>query len=783
MTTDPAPPGRAPHRFTLGWPSGDPRWLVVKRALRSAAVAAVTLAVARAITSDNQVAIFASFGAIAYVLFLDLGGPLLSRGQSLITIAAVGAVLVALGTLCSQNVAAAVVSTAVVALAVLFSGVLSPRAAQATMLLILSYSLAVMIPGPPDEIPARLAGWALGAGISIAATLLVWPRPVLSELNKAIADAATSLSKVAQSHGEGRIDGPAADRARTDLGKLRQTFEATPYRPTGLGPDEMATSRMVGRMEWVGRLALAPSDSAPGSLELEDVRSVHGDVATVLRSTATMIGRPSGSAGFAESISALEQALASLHDTRQSAIGQAVDRLIGQSADPGSGPGARLGRDHLPADPLPSLVDPSFQSRALGLAAEVLGAGALESAGREVPEWMSSDMRSNLVGSSQRWLKQASAYISLKSVWFRNSLRGALGLALAVGIASTLGVSHGFWVVLGTVSVLRSNATSTGSTVLQAIGGTTIGVAIGAGVLTVLGTTPAVLWTVLVVFTFVAALAPTMLPFAAAQAAFTILVIALFNILIPTGWQVGLVRIEDVGLGCAISLAVGLAMWPRGAGGPFTSSLCDAYQASGRYLLAAIHRICGIDDPLDDLSHKSSDVASARLDDAYRQYITERGAKSVRLDTATDLLTGCVRLRLAAYSLATMPLHRLPADRPILTSVAEATLSVTEAAQRASEWYPDLCGALANPGRAASGPPEIDGMRPDLLEAFQAAAGSGDPARVLVMLRLLWADDVLEDQHALQCELERVAAPLMAVHRPEDRRSADRRGSISGPAI
>ena len=39
-----------------------------------------------------------------------------------------------------------------------------------------------------------------------------------------------------------------------------------------------------------------------------------------------------------------------------------------------------------------------------------------------------------------------------------NSLRVALGLALAVLLARLLQLDHAFWVVLGTLSVLRSNA-------------------------------------------------------------------------------------------------------------------------------------------------------------------------------------------------------------------------------------------------------------------------------------------------------------------------------------
>ena len=42
---------------------------------------------------------------------------------------------------------------------------------------------------------------------------------------------------------------------------------------------------------------------------------------------------------------------------------------------------------------------------------------------------------------------------------------------LAVGVATELGVQHSFWAVLGTLSVLRSNALSTGQNVLRGLAG------------------------------------------------------------------------------------------------------------------------------------------------------------------------------------------------------------------------------------------------------------------------------------------------------------------------
>ena len=49
------------------------------------------------------------------------------------------------------------------------------------------------------------------------------------------------------------------------------------------------------------------------------------------------------------------------------------------------------------------------------------------------------------------------------------------------------------------------------------------------------------------------------------EAGFTLVVIILFNIIDPLGWTVGLTRIEDVAIGCGVSIVVGLLFWPRGA--------------------------------------------------------------------------------------------------------------------------------------------------------------------------------------------------------------------------
>jgi uncharacterized membrane protein YccC len=104
-------------------------------------------------------------------------------------------------------------------------------------------------------------------------------------------------------------------------------------------------------------------------------------------------------------------------------------------------------------------------------------------------------------------------HASLRSVWFQNSVRGAVGLALAVYIAQRTGLQHAFWVVLGTLSVLRSNALGTGWSILSALAGTAVGLVVGALLVIGIGTHQAVLWAVLPVAILLAAYAPRAIRF------------------------------------------------------------------------------------------------------------------------------------------------------------------------------------------------------------------------------------------------------------------------------
>ena len=111
----------------------------------------------------------------------------------------------------------------------------------------------------------------------------------------------------------------------------------------------------------------------------------------------------------------------------------------------------------------------------------------------------------------------------------------------------------------------------------------------------------------------------------------------LFNLLAPAGWKIGLVRVEDVALGAAVSLAVGLLFWPRGATAALGQACRSAYADSVSYLAGAVAYGLGRCDsvgpaPAAAAWRRRAQAAAAarRLDDTFRGYLSERGAKPLR---------------------------------------------------------------------------------------------------------------------------------------------------------
>ncbi len=631
-SSSPGAPG--PSLWPVTWSSA-----AAIRAVRATIVMPLLFALTFKVIGDLQMATFAAFGSFATLVLASFGGTRRDKAIAHLGLAVVGSVVLTIGTAVHATAWLAAIVTIPVAFAIFFAGVAGPNAASGVTAALLAYVLPVASPGTISDVPSRLAGWWLASVAGTAAVLLLSPRSQGDRLRAAAADLAKALGSRLEAARRG--DATAADRDATTAAKhqLMNLFAATPYRPTGLATADQGLANITELLEWVTSLT---ADALDGHLDVRQAaaadRELLGAAATVLADVALLLGGQDVSAeDVARDIGRLERAREASSAHQQELSG-----------DPAS---------------IEAAAQHAVHAQAIAVAARSAVADALVATRQADPEtvaaqrssWYGGDEGSPVTAGRLAGLagaaSVASRHASVRSVWFRSSARGAIALAAAVLVADLLDVQHGFWVVLGTLSVLRTNAAATGATVMRALAGTVVGFAVGAALMLAIGSGHTALWIALPVAVLVAAYAPGTAPFAVGQAAFTITVIVLYNLLVPAGWRVGLVRVQDVVLGCLVSLVVGVLFWPRGASAVVGDDLADAFRSGAAYLTQAVDWSLGLRREAPDTA-LAAVAAGNRLDDALRLFLSEQGTKRASKHDLWSLVMGTTRLRLTAHSLA-----------------------------------------------------------------------------------------------------------------------------------
>ncbi len=756
MTRAAAPSVPAPGDETtgvVGWlKSKDPDLLVIKRSVRAAIVMPSAFAITHVCFSDPQVSLFAAFGSFALLLLVEFTGPARTRLVSYLGLYLVGSCFIVLGTVASTHKAAAVVAMALVGFAVLFAGIAAPPAATASTAALLTFVLPVAVAQPTSEIGPRLVGFTLAAACCITACLLIWPPPWHDNLRRRLAAAVSAVGRLADARARGTPDPGAHADVTAQLALLRKQFSGTPYPPTGAAAGAVALSKLVGRVEWVaGNTAMLGDEHWP--TERRAAQAITEKVAETLHQAASLIcdgnahpvHDPARIRAVQDSTRSLDELIDADLAADVAALTEADSRPPerGPDADPSTGGDGSIA----------AALDPGFHVRALGIATEMVADAALEAAGADAVV----DRRLGMGDAStpNLFAQRLLSHLSFRSVWFRNALRGAVGLALAVAVVEVTNVQHGFWVVLGTMSVLRSNALGTGATALRAVGGSALGFIAGALLTISVADHSALLWALLPLAVLLSGIAPSMISFVAGQAAFTVMVIILFNIIEPVGWRVGLTRIEDVAIGCGVSIVVGLLFWPRGATAALGRALSRAFVASSGYLADAVDRLTMTSRLVDTgPGQEASHRAYLLLDDAFRQFFAERGAKVVSVEAISRLFTGSNRLRLAAYTLATLPVRPPGAGRPEVESVAVAEAVLRDSYASSHRWYQEFADLLDDRRGSLEVPtPHSEILHHVLRSAFDDVRAQHRVDRVQTTLQMLWADELLENQSQMQADL------------------------------
>jgi uncharacterized membrane protein YccC len=632
----------------------DPDFDALRRASRAAIVVPIAAAMSFAVGGGSQTPLFTIFGSVALLILADFPGNRPARALAYCGLGFNGAVLITLGTLVAPYPWLSVALMFVLGVVVIFAGVLSEIVAAGQRATLLMFVLPACTPVGP--LPERLLGWLIALAICVPASLLLFPPRHHDELR---AYAARVCNRLAD-----RLEGVASGREVTKaMNALDAAFLGADYRPVALTAGSRALVRVVDDLGWLSDRITDDTGRLMGPVKEPAVR--------VLRDCAAVLRLRSVSARVERSAD-LRDALTELRSVAQGHWREDLTELLEESSDAAA---VEVGRNLLNRRTIAATVAVTGRIIRNAAAADARPVWA-RVLGRRLPETGAADW---VMPETVAVTAITKGFLATKAVVLRNSLRTGLGLALAVAVTHVFPVEHGFWVVLGAMSVLRSSALTTGTRVLRAVAGTAVGFVLGAVVIELLGMDPVVLWMLLPIVAFGSAYVPEVYSFVAGQAAFTMMVLINFNLIVPTGWKVGLIRVEDVVVGALVGIVVSVLLWPRGASAAVSKAIEEARSVGAKFLKEAVLRVTrGASEDATDrviaLSHQGLQ-ASRTVDDAVRQYLSENGGTTELRGPVVRAANRAVRVRAAAELIADVvppPLGLYPRTREVLETHTEA---------------------------------------------------------------------------------------------------------------
>lgn len=553
-------------------------------------------------------ALYTLFVPVAFGLLSPLPGAGRRRAGTVLRAVPAAAALITLGTYLAAATWSAALGMLLVGFVLVVGASLGPRAAGVVPALQLCYILACFPPYAPGTLSDRLAGLAVGATATVLCERLLLPEPERPSYRSRVADGLELAARAMRELLRGGADGrETAERLRAAGRELRLSRTAPGTRPTGAGARDRAlaqagyaTRRFLDLLAVLAPLLRPPVD-LPSAVLLRGLAAACADEAAALRGS-----RPAP--GF-----------------------ERIEEMIERYA------AARGVPPDLRGDPHPLLRRQSTLLAAAVSAVTVSAALAL-TAGRRRPTTGLPVEEFWYAGAStpRLWWVRIADHLTPRSVVFQNAVRTASGLALARLVAGSLDLSHGFWVLLGMLTLGRTTAGATWSAVRSATAGTLVG-SLAAGVLLVsAGDATEVYAALLVPMMLVAFSAGPVGGPAWGQGLFTLVVSTAFAQIAPVTWQLAEARIVDVLTGSVIGLVCGVLAWPAGARGEMRRGAAALLRGAAPLIRITVERAA-----------------------------TGRSAPTARADAAAALRRALLDRRIAhaAYAqLRTEPPSRRPVD-------------------------------------------------------------------------------------------------------------------------
>ncbi|HWN33938.1 MAG TPA: FUSC family protein [Pseudonocardia sp.] len=569
----PKPVSTAPGRLVAWVRRRDPELRAVRAAVRVTAAACLGFYLCRYLLGDAVMATYAVFGTIALGALSDVFGPPSVRTRVYLLALPAAAALVAVGTMLAAHTVTAVLGMLVVGFLVAYAGVGGPRLIGLVNGMQLFYILPCFPPYAPETLPQRLVGLGIGVGLLILADRLLWPAPAPPAFCTRIADTAdlvaTYLAKV-------RLH-PEAEQVELRkstleaLEGLRLTAVPVPQRPTGPGHRDRGLTHAAGAIRIIGaRTAVLDElmhspDAPPAELTSALLAAVRTSLTEV---SAALRGR--GPAPVAGPLMAM---IETYLEQRAGWIARRGDNVELPN-------GLRAG--------VAALAIAESTRGLVAAARAAVGAAPDDTADPPPTAWYTTTSTARL------WRGRLLSHLTPRSVYLQNAVRLALGLAVARAAVDVFDLSHGMWVLLATLTLMRTSLIASGAALVPAFTGTLVGAGLGAGLLTVIGGHGGVYAVMLPVVMVLAFAAGPLLGPPYGQAGFTVVVALLFAQVSPATWQLAGSRLLDVVAGGLIGAAIGAAVWPRGGAGEIRRIAEQALRAGADELVSTVDAVGGV---------------------------------------------------------------------------------------------------------------------------------------------------------------------------------------------
>jgi len=513
----------------------DPARIALHRGIRATIGVPVAMALGLLLFPGTPAALIAAFGVLVTVAIADFGGMRGEQARSIGGMAIAGAVVLTIGVLVGDRPWLAVVATFFVTAALTYVVLLHGAVASGAPPVLIMYVVSVSLGVPLSSLGPILGGWAIAMALALPITLFVVPRRTTAPVRKAVAGALASLADVARRRSAGEpIDMDALRKAEADL---QASYFGNPFRAAGISMRNQALQLLASQLQ--------------------------GFIAAITRGTyfaAERVDSPTTAQLAQESARALAAGADALADSAAPAPSGVPIAAAWEGQWDEAAALLTTGPDAV------TMVDRMFPDRAFAVAAvrltllvrRVLGLGAEDYSSVLGPHTIPEPPMPSA------WRELASQ-AHLRSPWARLALRAGVGVALAVLVVELMGLAHGFWVMLGVVSVLRMDTFTTFKMGALAVAGTLLGAVVAILVIFVDDRNEPLMWVIFIGCVFLATWAPGALGFTLGQAAFSLFVIIAFSLI---AWPPELATIEqrvlDICIGVVVGVVVAALMWPRG---------------------------------------------------------------------------------------------------------------------------------------------------------------------------------------------------------------------------